>query len=327
MLNETRAVLFFKKLPRGRQTAGNSQGLFIQRNPGSAQEWSQPIAVHMASGDLYWGNSPRVDRTDIFVLVQDAAMVDAFAHYAQLGFDADTANKMKKGCCIENSEINFIRFATVLSERPDLCSGAAFAYGVHNGHIFPVDIESPIFQLRETSTSKFYGVRRNVDLPTLLQRGLPIHDLQKSELVGDVRGCLARHFNIDKRFPAYAGQGGAAEASTAAASTPAPSPQPQQSAMSPLQSLESPDPARPSLGRQWSDSACSSSSERDDSFRGYIPGASDEYFAASNLPSALGPMVKSPPTPTATTCVQQSTAAATEEPMERVRATSFDFSA
>lgn len=203
LLLGTKGVLFFKKLPRGKQSTSTSTGIYFQRN--GEKEWSQPLAVHMNKGDLYWGQSPKVDRVDVMVFIQDIELANKMRCFGQIGFHTDSPNRMKKGCCIENNEASFIKFTTVLSERADLTEGAAFSYGLNNGFFFPVDIESPIVQLRDSSNIKFYNYEKNIDINKILQGPKLSLDGEKTSLIKSAHLMIRKYFDIESRFPAYAG--------------------------------------------------------------------------------------------------------------------------
>mmetsp|Transcript_12334 Transcript_12334/g.23960 ORF Transcript_12334/g.23960 Transcript_12334/m.23960 type:complete len:495 (-) Transcript_12334:468-1952(-) len=224
ILENARAVVFFKKLTRGRQNSVSNSGVFFKRI--SKEEWSNPVAVTMNKGDVYWGRIPRVERCDIFLIISDVEVVHNFELYGQMGF-SDETNKMKKGILVENSEAGLVRFTEAISETPDMLrDDDNFSFGICDGHFFSVHIENPMIRVRDSSNSKFYGDRGATAAAILSSNKFTFVD-QKG-YIEEFHNYLRLYFDVAKRLPAYvaleSGRNSPSSARSASSNSPSPDP-------------------------------------------------------------------------------------------------------
>ncbi|GBG29649.1 SH3 domain-containing protein PJ696.02 [Hondaea fermentalgiana] len=195
-----RAIVFFRKLPRGKQSTTTSVGIFVKRL--GKEEWSNPVAVSMAKGDVYWGKLPRVDRSDILLVISDVEVVHSFELYGQTGF-SDETNKLKKGVLVENSDSGVTRFTEALSERPDMLrDDDNFSFGICDGRLFSVHIENPVLRVRDSSNTKFY-TSRSASAASIFSNQAEL-TAERASLVGMMHDKLRAHFDVAARLPAYA---------------------------------------------------------------------------------------------------------------------------
>jgi len=202
IMANTEAILFFKKLSKGKQHQRNSQGVWMQRDRSCASGWSQPAAIHMEKGDVYWAPCDRVTKADVVILIQDARLVQRFQMFGQVGLGCEKENRLGRGICFGNKEENLSFFANALEAQPEMLQQEAFTFSIFEGNFLPVDIESPLIKFRPSSTRKFYGEAR-IDLDKLLTKGSAILEFTRSELVHTMQVICYRFFDLERRFPGY----------------------------------------------------------------------------------------------------------------------------
>lgn len=197
-------------------------------------------------------------------------------------------------------------------------------------------------RFRDSSNQKFYQTR-NLDVQAVMRGDRVQLENDKELLIKSAVLCVKRYFDIEKRFPEYAGVAnlestGDSMSESASSPSSAASPNPVFEQGSPNPSLQSPPtygagdrvPHLSAGQRMWSSSDASYSStgsddDRAKQFQGYVPGSYDSYTASGNsLTTDMAAMqIKEERPPTAQPVLQAPPAA--EPSPIRERASSFDF--
>jgi len=201
MLELTKAVVFFKKLQQGRQTASSAHGIYLRRI--GYAEWSQPVIVHMEQGDVAWG-SMGDSKADVLFLLTDDKSIQLFESFEKVGF-TDESYSMKRGATIQNNDESLLQFVQDLSERPELVStDHSYSYCISHGNFYPCHVENPVIAYRDSSNIKFYEDRR-IRLHTLCTSAAVPPTADKKSLISAGQRIIAAYFNVQKRFPEYSG--------------------------------------------------------------------------------------------------------------------------
>jgi lipid-binding SYLF domain-containing protein len=166
LLEETKGMMFFKKIPYGKQS-DSSTGIFFKRDPQSG-EWSLPTTMHFSEGNVQLHNDDNFaapsKAVDVIVLINDVDTVNAFETYGQFSFD-EKHRRVVRGPVINSRDKDsgasqdVLDFVTQCSTDPFFIVHTSFAYMCIDRVWRGCAMENTVFQSRDSSNEKFYKTK------------------------------------------------------------------------------------------------------------------------------------------------------------------------